>query len=753
MRTFLLSAVYLLLSLSIAKSQEINQKWLEEINQGKKLYKAASYDAALKHFQTAASIVPFDSTAFVYIADCGLKSGQSNVVKSAVEKLKLLQYNKPFLFEVQAASYRSIEKDYQQAYTKTQEGLKIFPGNFTLLYEELLTLYETGNYANAITKADELTTRFPKNLDVAKLLLNIVTIKLPNNEKASYYFTRIRKNFPSDVDLLKQEVDFYLRTGNLDMAQSQLEQMISISPKDAKLYYNLGLIYYYRNDYGKSIEFCQKALEIDPNFVDAHFNIGVFNFLMGMEYNKALSEMNPFQFASQGKEAVNAALSFFETAKPHLQQVTKLKPEELDAFEALTTIDVLEKNLSSLLPQIAAADKPTKVAVEETPKGTPMLFINKLRFEYPNKMFGSLRKGDKGFIRFELHNAGNGNAINLTALVTEPIALPGIKYDPEVKIDTLLAGQSREIQIPVSYEENNPNIRGIKKIVDVPNKLRVLIKEPNGNNSDIVEIAFKLDTDPNALSMFEEDYWETSTIDFAPEPIPVNYLLIVGIDEYSIWPKLNNCVKDAKDVRGILTTKYQFSEKNVFELYNESGTYENLRNELIKIKNSITPYDNLIIYYAGHGYYDEEWDNGYWVPVNAHESATNEFIQTSVIFNYLIKINAKHIFLIADACFSGSLFNTNAISYKENDDKTPSRWAFSSGNIEVVADGAIGTNSPFAQSLVEVLTSARKNLSVSQLIQNVKFKVETITEQTPVGRPMKMEEHKGGEFIFYFKKR
>jgi hypothetical protein len=268
-----------------------------------------------------------------------------------------------------------------------------------------------------------------------------------------------------------------------------------------------------------------------------------------------------------------------------------------------------------------------------------------------------------------------------------------------------------------------------------------------------VEIAFKLDTDPNALSMFEEDYWETSTIDFAPEPIPVNYLLIVGIDEYAIWPKLNNCVKDAKDVRGILTTKYQFNEKNVFELYNENGTYENLRNELIKIKNSITPYDNLIIYYAGHGFYDEEWDNGYWVPVNAHESATNEFIQTSVIFNYLIKINAKHIFLIADACFSGSLFNTNAISYKENDDKTPSRWAFSSGNIEVVADGAVGTNSPFAQSLVEVLTSARKNLSVSQLIQNVKFKVETITEQTPVGRPMKMEEHKGGEFIFYFKKR
>ncbi len=733
-------------------AQEINQKWLDEINQGKKLYKAGGFDAALKHFQLAASMVPFDSTAFVYIADCGLKSGNVDVVKSAADKLILLKYNKPFLYEVQAAALRSISKDYQGAYKLIQVGLKSFPGNAALLYEELLTLYETGNYANALSKADEFINRFPKHLDAAKLLLNIVTLKLPDKEKAAYYFSVIRKNFPSDVDLLKQEVDFYLRSGNLDMAQKQIEQMIAISPNDAKLHYNLGLIYYYRNDYEKSIESCQKAIQLNPDFVDAHFNVGIFYFLMGVEYNKTLSEMNPYQFANQGKEAVSAALHFFETAKPYLQKVTSLKPEELDAFEALSTIDVLEKNLKTLLPQIDASEKPTSVQVTEKPVGSPMLFINKLRFEYPNKMFGSLRKGDKGWIKFELHNAGNGNAVNLTALITEPMALPGIKYDNLIKIDTLPAGQSRLIEIPVSYEENNPNIRGIKKVADVPNKLRVLIKEPNGHNSDIVEVTFKLDSDPNALSAFEEDYWETATIDFSPEPVPLNYLLIVGINDYAYWPRLNNCVKDAQDIKKTLTSKYQFSEKNIFELYNENATYENLRNELVKIKNEITPYDNLIIYYAGHGFYDEEWDNGYWVPVNAHESATNEFIQTSVIFNYLTKINAKHIFLIADACFSGSLFNTNAISYKENDDKIPSRWAFSSGNIEVVADGVVGTNSPFAQSLIEVLSSARKNISVSQLIQNVKFKVESITEQTPIGRPMKMDEHKGGEFIFYIKK-
>ncbi len=733
------------------QAQDINQKWLDEINQGKKLYKSGNFDDALKYFQKASTIVPFDTTAFVYIADCGLKAGKSDEVKNAAEKLILLKYNVPFLYEVQAASLRSIEKKPQEAYQILQIGLQLFPNNAGLLYEEILIFYETGNYGDALTKADSYIHKFPTNLDAANLLLDIVTTKNPDNEKAAVYYAEIRKNFPSNEMLLKQEIDFYLRTGNIDKAQEQIEKMLVTSPNDAKLYYNLGLIYYHKGDYQKSIDACATAIKIDPNFVDAHFNIGTFYFLMGVEYNKALSEMNPYQFTTQGKEGITMALNYFETAKPHLQQVLKLRPEELDAFEALNTIAVLEKNLRSLLPQIEAAEKPATLASVDTPKGNPLLLINKLRFEYTNKLIGSLRKGDKAFIKFELQNAGNGDALNLVVLVTEPIALPGITYDNTLKIDSLIAGQTKTIEIPVSYLDNNPNTRGIKKISDAPNKLRILIKEPTGNNSDMAEITFKIDSDPNSM-LLDEDFWETATIEFNPDPKPINYLLVIGINDYMKWPKLNNAVKDSRDIRDLLTSRYQFSEKNIYELYDANGTYENIRNELVKIKNTCTLRDNLIIYYAGHGNYDEEWDNGYWIPVDAPENNTGNYIQTSVIYNYLTKINAKHIVLIADACFSGSLFKTNAISYSENDDKTPSRWAFSSGNIEVVADGQIGGNSPFAQSLMEVLASSRKNISISQLIQNVKFRVESVSEQTPIGRPMKMEEHKGGEFIFYLKK-
>ncbi len=553
MKKHLLIAISILLVIIQSSAQEINQKWLEKINQGKKLYKAAGFVDALKYFKEAALIVPFDTLAFVYIADCGLKTGDAAIVESAVEKLRILKYSKPFLFEVQSATLRSIKKDYQAAFDMIHEGLRVFPDNSTLLYEEILTLYETGDYQNTLTKADEFIIKFPKHLDAAKLILNIVTQKIPDNNKATFYFERIRKNFPSDADLLKQEIDFYLRSGTIDLAQARIEQMIAVSPNDAKLYYNLGLIYYYKNDYDKSIDLCKKAIELDPNFIEAHFNIGIFYFLMGVEYNKALSQMNSSQFVNQGKEGVAHAMSFFELAKPHLEIVTRKNPDELDAFEALTSIEILEKNLNSLLPQIEEANRPAVTENIDRPKANPVLLINKIRFEYPNKMFGTLRKGDIGHVRFELSNTGNAAAIGLSALISEPISLPGIKYNATMDIDSLSPGQSREIEIPIAYEQNSPEIRGMKKIVDVPNKLRVLIKETNGNNSDIAEIAFKLDSDLT-LSDDDAELWETSTIEFSPKPIPKNYLFVIGINKYTYWPQLGNCIKDATDIKNILTT-------------------------------------------------------------------------------------------------------------------------------------------------------------------------------------------------------
>ena len=121
-----------------------------------------------------------------------------------------------------------------------------------------------------------------------------------------------------------------------------------------------------------------------------------------------------------------------------------------------------------------------------------------------------------------------------------------------------------------------------------------------------------------------------------------------------------------------------------------------------------------------------------------------------VLLQYLL----LHIFLVADACFSGSLFVADEdLTFKPNNDEVPSRWALTSGNMEEVADGETGTNSPFAKYLIQGLQeNSRDYIPVSELINFVKFKVKNEYNQSPIGKPLNVPGNRGGEYLLYMKK-
>ena len=53
--------------------------------------------------------------------------------------------------------------------------------------------------------------------------------------------------------------------------------------------------------------------------------------------------------------------------------------------------------------------------------------------------------------------------------------------------------------------------------------------------------------------------------------------------------------------------------------------------------------------------------------------------------------------MIVDSCFSGSLFmRFKSVGLAERLEHIPSRWGLTAGRNEVVADGKMGNNSPFA---------------------------------------------------------
>jgi WD40 repeat protein len=234
------------------------------------------------------------------------------------------------------------------------------------------------------------------------------------------------------------------------------------------------------------------------------------------------------------------------------------------------------------------------------------------------------------------------------------------------------------------------------------------------------------------------------------------YALIIGIDNYSgQWRPLKNAVSDAKAIDQILKSKYKFDYLK--ELYNEQATRMNIIKELEWLVANVKPSDNLLIYYSGHGEFNQALNKGYWVPVDATAASTSYFISNSDIQTFLGGIKSKHTLLISDACFSGDIFrgSTVSIPFEESDkyyakvNSVSSRKAITSGGIEPVLDGGKEGHSIFAYYLLKSLNgNEKKYYDASQLFDNIKIPVLNNSDQSPQFNAIKNAGDEGGQFIF-----
>jgi hypothetical protein len=230
----------------------------------------------------------------------------------------------------------------------------------------------------------------------------------------------------------------------------------------------------------------------------------------------------------------------------------------------------------------------------------------------------------------------------------------------------------------------------------------------------------------------------------------MNHLFLIGIDKYldSNISDLNTCVKDVHKFRDVLLEKYDFDSTRLFEIYNEDATSRNIQDAFGNYIKTLDSNSNLIIYYSGHGAYEEKTDRGFWVSYDSKPEYST-FLANEVLIGLIQKIKARHIFLIADCCFSWSIFvkdERKAISeFIEN----PSRMVLASGRgytYEITSNNA--PLNIFSDAIIEYLTLAQIDFRVGSLIEAVKQQIGADSRQTAQGARLIDSNDKGGEFIF-----
>ncbi len=228
------------------------------------------------------------------------------------------------------------------------------------------------------------------------------------------------------------------------------------------------------------------------------------------------------------------------------------------------------------------------------------------------------------------------------------------------------------------------------------------------------------------------------------------YALIISVSDYQDKKikKLEHPPKDATKVKNVLEKYYTFEPTHVVQLQNP--TRAQIITELDKLSRSVTEADNLLIFYAGHGYWDETLQQGYWLPADAQADFRANWFANSELGNYIKGIKSKHTLLVTDACFSGSIFeNTrsafdSAPQHIQNLYERGSRKAMTSGMKEEVPDKSI-----FLEYLVKGLeANSKKYLTAGELFNYLIEPVLSNTSNAPQFGVIRNTKHEGGDFIF-----
>jgi len=727
-------------------------------------YKQGEYTKAMVKFKKASQIIPTDTLAYHFMLDCGARIPDATNAHYAFNQIQFISSPNELHYRMLIDAYK-YERNIPLAFKYLNEAIAKFPQSQQLLYLQLSLFVANGNTVQADSAGRLYIQKYPNDAQVHALLISYDLNEKSDNHAAILKIKNAISIFPDSVMFRKLLYTIYLKESIYDSAEVVINDAIKIAPNDPELYYNLALIYFEKKDFRTSAEICLKAIEIKPDYLEALYNVGTFYYYEGLENNEIVNVMTLEEYSQDGKIYEKQALESLKKAKPYFEKAIQLNPDELDAYENLNTIKSLIDNLEQNMAQELVVDvnqttnNNNKNVIEDLL--APEVNIDTFEFQYPTDRGGSqtLTEGQTGFLTINLKTKNISKSDTFQLVLIQPIITPGLifnTYNPVV-----LSSDSTQItyKVPITYSLTNAETQSIERAEDAESKLRFYIRSASQQISSIQEITLKLGKKQIVAMVSEipdivtETIVETEDFVFVPFEQKKEYLIILAANDYKYFNPLSNAVADAKAFKKLMVDEYGIDSMAVYELYNLDLTHEKIRNLIIKVKNIALPTDNVIIYYAGHGMYDAEFDEGAWIPVDAREGQIDDYIPNSRLLKYLNSLNVKHLVLIADACFSGSLFVSGEQSnFTKNDESLPSRWGFSSGNIEYVMDGTPGTHSPFADALLTNLkNNSNSEIPISELISGVSTKVRSLTQQSPIGRPLDVKGNAGGEFIFHKK--
>lgn len=235
------------------------------------------------------------------------------------------------------------------------------------------------------------------------------------------------------------------------------------------------------------------------------------------------------------------------------------------------------------------------------------------------------------------------------------------------------------------------------------------------------------------------------------------YALVIGNNNYkdSEFENLKTAVADAKEISTVLKKKYGYKVKLLID-----ADEITILKALTEYQDKLGKYDNLMVYYAGHGLVDDK-QQGYWIPTDAKLNDKSKWISNKNISDFMSEMKAKHVMVVADSCYSGTLTGSSISPLPENvenDDilftsRVKARTVLTSGGLQPVLDSGGNGHSIFASAFLDVLNENDGVMEGYRLYKAMSQQVSLRSslagfKQVPEYSAIQHAGHEGSEYYF-----
>jgi tetratricopeptide (TPR) repeat protein len=137
---------------------------------------------------------------------------------------------------------------------------------------------------------------------------------------------RVLKLDPHNADLIGLLSNVYIAADKGETALEVFKEGVEADPKNKYFHYNYGVLLLKDTQFQNAIDQFQAALALDSTYETALYNLGVSYVNWGVQIRESSPDPSKVEAAYKEK---------FKLALPHLEKMTKLKPDDPESWELL----------------------------------------------------------------------------------------------------------------------------------------------------------------------------------------------------------------------------------------------------------------------------------------------------------------------------------------------------------------------------------------------------------------------------------